>query len=559
MKYLKIIFLSFFIFATNINAQYVDVDKSQLLYDINNFKIVDDYIMINGWATGSNDQHMISDDTHDYYLQITNTKTNETYTYYGIKHEVDKTSLMKYNSNSRVANYNETYGDISEIYYLYTMVGFEFRIPLEDLNNGEEFSLKLQLHSKLINTYTQTDIYAFNIDEVITKDNYQYQLNSDIPNNAVQSITTNLYVRSGPGTSYAKKTSYIYSTSGGYTLYWHPLETYTNIIQAVQTNPGSIDSETWINIGYNDGLSYLNRSRAIDGNTSSGWGAFVYFIGVGNPAVINVTKISNTDINYVKTYTSNVSTIDVLLTNKIEQEINIIIKCDEEIIYNENITFIGEYQFDIEKQINDYSNITLEITEENNYKKTLDTIIYESENKEYIINDNFSQITFETPIYVYATPDEVIKYYETIYVNTTTYFNITNGTGFYPYINLKYESILENSNIISASIIDNDNELQLINDNNYFYLNDQYINFYGETTDEFIENRNTNGYYYPNLNELNIYEFDYFLENVGINCNSIIINSNYEISSHLFAVDALFNLIKVNTPTNLNLIATIRS
>ena len=65
-----------------------------LQYNINNFKLDGDYIIINGWAVTKRHQHFTGNETHEYSIVLTNIETNQSKVYIGELRNVDKTKLL---------------------------------------------------------------------------------------------------------------------------------------------------------------------------------------------------------------------------------------------------------------------------------------------------------------------------------------------------------------------------------------------------------------------------------------------------------------------------------
>lgn len=289
-----LLFLLLMILPFKVNAlNYEETTRDVFQYNINNFYLDGNHIIINGWAVTSQHQHLTGNDTHEYSLTLTDKDTNVTKTYIANLKDVDKTALMKIHDQTNMCGRYNFYQPGTVCYYPLTKVGFEFKIPLSDLAGNKEYTLKLRIWEKLINRGFQLSFYDLGIDDVYKKDGIQYQLYSDINKTYVKIDSSMLFVRSGPSTSYPVRTSSI-SCNGNNKLYWLTGGTYTNIIQVHHSNEGAIDSETWVNIKYNLGGCSGGRSRAVNGTTYDGWGPWVYMEASGEPAIIKTSTINNT-------------------------------------------------------------------------------------------------------------------------------------------------------------------------------------------------------------------------------------------------------------------------
>ena len=130
-----------------------------------------------------------------------------------------KTRLMKASEETEVCS---NYFDGHKCYYKYTKVGFEFSIPIKDLEDDAEYSIKLRIYEKLINKRYQLSIYALGIDNSYEYNGIKYQLYSDIKKTSIDILEGYLYVRSGPGQNYSIRQSSI-SCYSGKSLYWYPM------------------------------------------------------------------------------------------------------------------------------------------------------------------------------------------------------------------------------------------------------------------------------------------------------------------------------------------------
>ena len=70
--------MMFFILPYKVNAvTYQETNQSTFQYNINNFKLDGDYIIINGWGTTDRHQDLTGDDTHEFSLVLTDKSNNE--------------------------------------------------------------------------------------------------------------------------------------------------------------------------------------------------------------------------------------------------------------------------------------------------------------------------------------------------------------------------------------------------------------------------------------------------------------------------------------------------
>ena len=228
--------MMFFILPYKVNAvTYQETNQSTFQYNINNFKLDGDYIIINGWGTTDRHQDLTGDDTHEFSLVLTDKSNNESKVYIATLKYADKTRLMR---ASEAVNHCSGYFNNGNCHYKYTYAGFEFKIPLSDLNADTEYDIKLRIYEKKVNRGYQESIYVLGIDDSYEKNGMRYQLYSDISKTNVTLTDSSLFVRSGPGQNYSIKSSNKSCSGNGKTLFWYPNGYFSHIIGASQTNPG---------------------------------------------------------------------------------------------------------------------------------------------------------------------------------------------------------------------------------------------------------------------------------------------------------------------------------
>ena len=255
--------MMFFILPYKVNAvTYQETNQSTFQYNINNFKLEGDYIIINGWGTTDRHQDLTGDDTHEFSLVLTDKSNNESKTYIATLKYADKTRLMR---ASEAVNHCSGYFNYGVCHYTYTYAGFEFKIPLSDLNSDTEYDIKLRIYEKKVNRGYQESIYVLGIDDSYEKNGLRYQLYSDISKTNVTLTDSSLFVRSGPGQNYSIKSSNKSCSGNGKTLFWYPQGYFSHIIGASQTKPGSVDSELWVNMQYDLGGCVYGKARAVNG------------------------------------------------------------------------------------------------------------------------------------------------------------------------------------------------------------------------------------------------------------------------------------------------------
>lgn len=567
---------------------YENVDQNTFQYNINNFYLDGNHIVMNGWAVTNGHQHLTGNDTHEYSLVLTDRTTNISKTYIATLKNVNKTNLMKTHEYTVVCS---SYYSSSKCYYLYTMVGFEFRIPLSDLNGDAEYNLKLRIYEKQVNRAMQISIYALGIDNTYEKDGIRYQLYSDINKTSVTLQSTYLVVRSGPGQNYAQKTTNFWCSYNGYDLYWYPLGTFTNIIGTGRTNGNSIDSELWLNLGYDNGWCVDGKARAVNGSSLNGWAPWVFMIGNGTPAVIKTTTLNTISIDELRTYTAKKNTqTKALITLKSSLNQTVVIKAyhNNNLVYNENQTFNGTKTFRIDYVIPSDGIFRVEvITPYKTYN--ISSKIYISEEKTYEINSDTSEIiTIDTPILVVTDKTgKITEYKEKIMLSAIPYkFDLSQGRGisgitsaisyWYPLeefsLNSDYSVYAlypSQEDTLNYEIVDGKVKVTLEKDGiirksnydiSYFHHPNILLsvikgNLYKDSLDGY-EYYNGGGIWYPSWNDdLGTYEYQYIGTNLGINKITIIRNLTYTINSTMFGSETgEFKIKRIETPNNLNVI-----
>jgi hypothetical protein len=566
---------------------YEKVNRETLAYDVNNYYIKDGYIIINGWGITSTDQQLTGNDTHEYSMTLTNKSTGNVKTYVAELKPVNKTELMRMKSTYRMCGYYELNASPSNCYYNYSMAGFEFKIPVSDLEVNYEYAIMLRVWAKIVNKGYQLPIYTPSINKYYEVNGVRYYLNSDMFATYATITGEPVFVRNGPFVGSSVQTGWQWcSSTYGYNLYWWLYHTYYNINQVVQTNSGSVDSETWLNIKFNQGNCYNSRSRASNGTNYSGWIAAIYADFSGTPATIKTAKVKNGSIDKIKTYTAGKDTntkVVVDLYNNLNQTNNIKMYHDNILVYDQNITYSGNKELTITYKISSSGIVKIIITEPNGLTTELSSLIYISSQKEYVINQSNSTIIDTTPVLISTTKEGAVnKYYEHITVTVPTIKNIlTAGKGFDDWLNINYYSdtseISLNNNISVNTYFDSqDNGLTfpieankvkvsleklVSNDNNNYFSIQQfmfdkltgYIYTIGNVPNNISLIAGERKWYVSIDKDIGIYEYSYNALNIGVNMIKITIPCTYEINKTLFGnIDSEYIIKRVKTPLILN-------
>lgn len=570
-------------------VSYEETTQDTFQYNINNFKLDGDYIVINGWATTNKHQNLTGNDTHEFSMTLTNTKTNITKTYIAELRYADKTRLMRATED---VNQCTSYFSTKSCHYLYTYSGFEFKIPISDLQADNEYSIKLRIYEKLVNRGYQISIYALGIDNTYEKDGVRYQLYSDINKTSVTNMSTSLFVRSGPGQNYSIKSSNISCNPSKKTLYWYPLGFFSNILGAKQNNEGAIDSELWVNIGYSLGSCVNGKARAINGNDYNGWAPWVYLKGSGTPATIKTISLNTISIEELKAYTvqKNTKTKALLtLTSAREQEITIKAYHNNQLVYTTNSNISGTKTFTINYIIPNDGTLKIEVIDK--YRTSvISSNIYVSNEKTYEIEKTNSSgiIIVDTPILVVTDKNKnVTEYKEKIQLSAIPYqIELSQGRGidgitsaisyWYPLEEFSlnndysiYALYPSQEETMTYEVVDGKVKVNLVSkgverkgnyDISYFYHPNILLslidgNLYNNKSDSY-DYYSGGGIWYPSWNdELGTYDYEYVGTNLGINKITIKRNLSYSITSTMFGNETgKFYIKRVENPTNLNVI-----
>ena len=582
--------MMFFILPYKVNAvTYQETNQSTFQYNINNFKLDGDYIIINGWGTTDRHQDLTGDDTHEFSLVLTDKSNNESKVYIATLKYADKTRLMR---ASEAVNHCSGYFNNGNCHYKYTYAGFEFKIPLSDLNADTEYDIKLRIYEKKVNRGYQESIYVLGIDDSYEKNGMRYQLYSDISKTNVTLTDSSLFVRSGPGQNYSIKSSNKSCSGNGKTLFWYPNGYFSHIIGASQTKPGSVDSELWVNMQYDLGGCVYGKARAVNGTSNNGWAPWVYMLGGGDPAVIKVTSLTTISIDELRAYTAEANTkTKALLTLTSTKNQNITIKAyhNNSLVYNKVHNISGTKSFKIDYTIPNKGTLKVEVIDEH-FTQSISSNIYVSSKKEYKLDlsNKSGVILVDNPILVVTDKNRnVTEYKEKIQLSAIPYeIDLSQGRGisgvtsaisyWYPLeefsLNSDYSVYAlypSQENTMNYEIVDGKVKVNLLKDDvvrssdhdiSYFYHPNILLSLiqghlYTDADNEYTY-YNGGGIWYPAWNdELGTYDYEYVGTNLGINKITIKRDLVYSITTTMFGVETgKFTIKRVKNPDNPNVI-----
>jgi len=569
-------------------VEYEMVTKRNLLYEINGFYIEDNYLKINGWAISDrNIQHYIDDTTHSFSLYLQKIgDTNKKLYYDGNLLDVDKTILFKYATTNKKCALNTINKPLNECYMLVENVGFEFQIPLTDLEKDTSYKVVLRMYNKQANVAYQTEIYAPSISEYQEINGVRYELYSDFSTTNIVMLSDMLFVKAGPSTSSSRMQSYKSCSLTGTTLYWKQWETFTTLQETARTT-NSYDSETWFRVLFDQGVCYNGRSRAIMGYSYSGWMPSTYTDFEGIPATIKITTQNYASIDQIKAYTSpkNQQTKVVLkLYNKVNQVNNVKLYQDNTLVYDKNISFDGTKELTINFNNTGGSNVKTVITEPSGYVTTLNSKIYTSSYSSYVCSGNEITINPTTPILVITDSTGYQNIYETIKVSVPyRYIKLNSGRPLQAWSYIQYSSdsneFVLNSDIngfvlfpeqeetLNHNIVNGEVYIQTIktsSNNNQAVLNlPEYVldinkgSVYlkGTEPSDIKIVYGDRKWYVPITQNIGVYDYTINVGNIGVNKISVKFDCKYEIAATLFGyADSLYIIKRTYVPNNLNYI-----
>jgi len=585
----KYIFFFLFIgllFLTRVNAiEYKTVTKANLLYEINGFYIEDNSLKINGWAISDrNIQNYFDDTTHSFSIFLQNVNNPNDILYYdGALLDVDKTILFKYATTNKKCSSTAINKPLNECYMVVENVGFEFVIPLSDLQRDTSYRVVLRMYNKQANVAYQTYIFAPNISEYHEKDGLRYELYSDFSATNIVMLSNMLFVKAGPSTSSSRMYSYKSCSATGNTLYWKQWEVFTNL-QEISKTTDSYDSETWFRVLFDQGKCIGGRARAFMGYSYPGWMPSTYTDFDGTPATIKITTQNHSSIDEIRTYTAPANSQTkaiVKLYNKKNQTINIKLYQNNSLMYDNNITFDGIKELTIPFKHNGGSDIKVVITEPSGYVTTLNSKIYKSSYSQYTSNSTEINITPSTPVIVVADSSGIKNIYERIKVSIPyNYIKTISGKPIQSWSYIEYytdnNEIVLNSDI-TGYVLYPSKESTL----NYNIVNNKYkvnaIKIDSNTAQsvmnlpEYVLDKNkghvyekTNypsgivtvygdrKWYIPITENVGTYPYEINVGNLGVNKISVKFPCKYEITKTLFGYsDSLYIIKRTYIPNNL--------
>lgn len=560
------------------------MSKSDFQYEINNFYISGDHLVINGWGKMiGNMQHYLNDNTHSYSIVLMDIKTGKQINYNGRLLWTDKTNYFKRVSTHRLCSSGATYQDEDYCYFTIQNIAFEFNIPLSDLDKDTSYRVILRMHSKIVNVAYQTYLFAPAIRDYQEKNGIRYELSSDYSTTRIFVLSEMLFVKGGPSLESSRLTSWHWCSLTGYTMYWKQWEAFTSLQEVAKTS-NSYDAETWFRVLFDQGLCVGGRSRAYMGWSYSGWMPSSYTDFDGTPAVIKITTQNYASIDQIKTYTApkgSETKVKLNLYNRNNQTNNIKLYNNGNLVYNQNITYNGVKEIEVRFDLIDAGNVEAVITEPSGYVTKLKSNIYISDFKEYSFDTKDATINSSTPIIVITDKNGTNNIYENIKISIPYSFTkITSGKSISAWSFIEYATsnneIALNNNIsgnakfptqestLNHAIVDNLIKVDLIiTDSNSSqallnlpeYILDKnkgYVYLKGTEPPNIKTIYGDRKWYVPMIDHVGNYNYIVELKNVGVNKASIKFKVTYEIVKTLFGYkDSQYIIKRSSVPDNL--------
>ena len=402
MKRNILLFFIFLLLLLNfpISLKAESTNKNEFPYEISNISMDQNFITIKGWGMVVNKHHYDSTKTHDYELILES--NHEKLVYSSKPHYNSQTDTMRYLGVDK-CKVDEYYQKGTSCYYNYDYTGFEFKIPLSDLNIGDTYDSKLIIHSNILLFSNETYVFYPILSPLIQmKDKIKYEVNSSLYDTTLKVADFGVFDRIEPTkNSKIRQTNTMCSSNFRYNRYFDKNSVYLNIYDRYV-------NESTIFYKVKTGVSTtckLGRNVVSEGNTYESWIAGNWVDFSGEPMQIKVIDTNQAPkINILNHPTISIYDIDNFNFKDYIQSID---KEDGDITYktiivNEiNLNDIGTF------------NLNLEV-EDSNGKKASQTLIVK------VIDDN-------TPPIINANDSIVYQYDEFDYLQNVSANDLEDG------------------------------------------------------------------------------------------------------------------------------------
>ena len=284
MKLLLICFL-FFSFLSPVKASQ-KTDKLNLPYEITDITLHDDQITISGWGFITNQQHFIDRSTHAAFLDLYVDGSFQK-SYPADMTAIDQTETMQMLNVKRCS---ALYQNSEVCYYDYRNVGFNFAIPLDDLEIEHRYTLNLRIQAFQSGSEMTTPIFyplRIPVRKVIDNE-YTITLVSDLYENQMQVVYDYVLDRYAPSKNAFRKSNQTCGSIYGSNRYFRPNSMYLNIFDSIRTqNTTYYKIFTTSQSSCSQGKNYIDEGSEIESYIP---GNFVDMI--GNPLVIELAPLN---------------------------------------------------------------------------------------------------------------------------------------------------------------------------------------------------------------------------------------------------------------------------
>ncbi|MGN1344079.1 MAG: hypothetical protein ACI4U3_05825, partial [Traorella sp.] len=210
-----ILFLSFF--SCHVEAS--STNKNEFPYEITSITMDSNSIIIKGWGMVVNKHHYDSVSSHSYSLVLTS--DSEQLKYDSKPKYNSQTDTMRYLGVSMCAK-NDYYQRGTTCYYNYDYVGFEFKIPLNDLKINQVYDSKLFVNSNVLDFSISCDVFYPILSPIIYMDDkIEYKITSNLYETEMIVADFGVFDRIEPAKySKVRQASSICDSSFGYNRYF---------------------------------------------------------------------------------------------------------------------------------------------------------------------------------------------------------------------------------------------------------------------------------------------------------------------------------------------------
>ncbi|MGL5540024.1 MAG: hypothetical protein ACRDBX_00140, partial [Erysipelotrichaceae bacterium] len=165
---------------------FVPTSRKNVRYEVTSVLWQEEKLIITGWGVINATQHFMNAQTHRTTLVLRS--NTQTLLYEGVGKGTDLTQLFAY-TGSRMCLDREYFKESSTCNYRYQNVGFEFSIPLDDLELDDEYTAYLRiegLQSKV--KYEVPLYYPTKFPQTHQKGRIQYIAHTALNDNTLQII-----------------------------------------------------------------------------------------------------------------------------------------------------------------------------------------------------------------------------------------------------------------------------------------------------------------------------------------------------------------------------------